>query len=151
MERNVDKGGGGVRFQIMNVLVPMSSGGERTNSEVSYDSFPWDILNGTDQAIHLVNVSHAINNECLEFDHDEALKLKEAGIFDTKTMEQIDDFNSKLLNVRTNSHKYADDLITIRFIARYKPNPDQPIPDNPFLASMLAVNLPGVLKKVSLI
>ncbi len=129
----------------MNVLISTLSGGERNTGEPHYDSIPWNQLSPTRQATHLMNIRKNINHECLEFTCDEALQLKNLGVFDPYTISTIEGFDQKLLSVRTLSDFYSPGVVIINFLAKYKPDPKQTIPEGILLGTISADKLQDVL------
>ena len=102
----------------MNILVPISSGGERTDGEPSFTSTPWNQLSETEQATHLVNICHDLSDVCLEFSPDEALKLQQSGVIKTDIIAQY--FEKNLLSVTTQS-RLDNGVGLITFLAQYIP------------------------------
>ncbi|MBI5620320.1 hypothetical protein HY949_00900 [Candidatus Gottesmanbacteria bacterium] len=132
----------------MKILIPKPSGGKRSDGESPYDSIPWDFLSSTDQAIHTVNICHAINDEFLEFSLGETRRLKNIEIFNPTIISTIPNFNDRILGAWAIPSVDPNNDVIIKFYGKYIKNFDQEFYEKTCLLSIPANKLSDILDRL---
>lgn len=141
----VDKGGGGgIQYLLMNVLVPISAGGERTG-EPQYTSTVCGALPDEDRKKFLNDLENPESGVCFEFTGDEGRRLRDKGRFNGP---EIGGYATQLTGVRTRTFVDDDGDTMIELRGQFRQDTSHPIANNTVVGTVFPHQLTRVLDDI---
>lgn len=132
----------------MNVLVPISSGGEQRTGEPQYTSTQWSSLPDEDKTRYLEDTLRRPGSGVrFEFTREEALKLKDEGRFNGPP---IGGYAVDLLGVTTRTIRGDKEYTMIQLLGKFRQYELQPFPNNSVVGTIFPSQLTNILDQVLL-